>query len=168
MGERQDGGTGEVGPGRACENELCSLLPCVPHMSLMPTSPTPSVPRASGCPTPHLCNVCLPHRSPATSEPPAPLPCEGVLSVPPQIPCIPQHRPPLSRPRLLRKHQSLSCQSRSGLYRCPFESHPQSPLPLLLPRSRPRTLHSFHSTFCRASCLQPYFCPSKSWEPLQS
>ncbi|KAM6177227.1 rho family-interacting cell polarization regulator 1 isoform 1-T1 [Erethizon dorsatum] len=97
--------------------------------------------RASGCPA-HLCNVCLPHRSPATSEPPAPLlsqglildlPCE-VLSAPPHAPCTPQHQPPLSRPQLLQRHQSLGCQSQSGLYRFPFESCPRSLLRLLLPR----------------------------------
>lgn len=153
---------------------LCSLLLCTPCVSLMPMSPTPSVPSASDRPCPRLLRVCLPHRSLSACDPPAPAlplglgldqPPEGSVSVPPHTHRLPQHRFPSSRLRISRRSRALSAQSRSGSCRFAVESRAQSLLPLLLPRLRPHALCRFQPTFRRPSRLQSYSHPSQPRKP---
>lgn len=120
-------------------------------------------PSVSGHPA-HLCNVCLPCKSPSACEPPASLlsldlildsPREGALSVPPHVPRVPRYQPPPSRPRLSRRPRPLSSHSWSRLYRFRFESRTRSLLPSRLPRFQSQALRPLQSAFYRPSHLGP-------------
>lgn len=133
-------------------------------------------PSVSGHPA-HLSNVCLPCKSPSACEPPASLlsldltldpPREGALSVPSRVPCVPQHQPPPSRPRLSRRPRPLSSHSWSRLYRSRFESHTRSLLSLRLPRFQSQALRPPQSTFYRPSRQQSHWRPSQGRQPLWS